>query len=518
MPPDPAPVENQQAVVDWLCDPATHGGMAVRRIDTHGAVVALVGDRAYKLKRAVRFPYMDFSTVDRRRDACRREVTLNRRTAPSIYRDARSIVADGHGNLRFGGPGEDGEAVDWVVVMRRFDETTLFDRMATEGRLRADHLRDLAGIVADFHAAADPRPGEGGSAAVAWVLADNADEMAAMGDVFDRDHVLGLATASRAALDRHRDLIDARSRAGRVRVCHGDLHLRNVCLVDGRPTPFDAIEFNPALSDIDVWYDVAYLLMDLDHRGLRPLANAAFNAYLDVTGDVEGVALLPLFLSMRAAVRAKVGASGAQAQTDPAVADRMRAEARACLDLARAVLEPVPARLVAIGGLSGTGKTTVARALAPALGRAPGAVVVRTDRIRKRLAGVGETDRLPSAAYGPGTAEPVYAAMNGLAAAILATGQAVVADGVHARPNERADIAAVAAAAGVPFDGIWLEVDPAVASARVAARRGDASDADGAVVRLQATFDTGPIAWAHVAADGGADTVAVQAAEILSRH
>jgi predicted kinase len=342
--------------------------------------------------------------------------------------------------------------------------------------------------------------------------------MAAMGDVFDRDHVLGLATASRAALDRHRDLIDARSRAGRVRVCHGDLHLRNVCLVDGRPTPFDAIEFNPALSDIDVWYDVAYLLMDLDHRGLRPLANAAFNAYLDVTGDVEGVALLPLFLSMRAAVRAKVGASGAQAQTDPAVADRMRAEARACLDLARAVLEPVPARLVAIGGLSGTGKTTVARALAPALGRAPGAVVVRTDRIRKRLAGVGETDRLPSAAYGPGTAEPVYAAMNGLAAAILATGQAVVADGVHARPNERADIAAVAAAAGVPFDGIWLEVDPAVASARVAARRGDASDADGAVVRLQATFDTGPIAWAHVAADGGADTVAVQAAEILSRH
>lgn len=505
----------QGAVIRWLAAPATHGGGAVRRVDTHGAVVVLAGDRAWKLKRAVRFPYMDFSTVERRRDACRAEVATNARTAPSLYLGAVPIVPDADGGFRFADAAEGDRAVDWVVSMRRFDEATLFDRMAAEGRLEAAHVRALADAVAAFHAAAAPRPGAGGPDAVAWVLDDNVAEMAAMADVLDPARVERLAALSRAAFAAHRDLIDARSRSGRVRACHGDLHLRNVCLVDGRPVPFDGIEFNAALSDVDVWYDTAFLLMDLDHRGLRLLANVGLNAYVEATGDVEGLALLPLFLSMRAAVRAKVLATAARAGSGGGGAG---AEARAYLDRALACLDPVPARLVAVGGLSGTGKTTVARAVAPAIGRSPGAVVLRTDRIRKDLAGVAETERLPAEAYGPGTAARVYAALAATAARVLATGQSVVADGVHARPGERAAIGAVAAAAGVAFDGLWLETDATTAAARVTARRGDASDADAAVVRVQATYDTGPIDWTRVSADGPPDAVIARAEAALAPH
>ncbi|MFN8927456.1 MAG: AAA family ATPase [Rhodospirillales bacterium] len=515
---DAMPADPQDAVIRWLAAPATHGGAAVRRIDTHGAVVVLAGDRAWKLKRAVRCPSMDFSTLDRRREACRGEVALNARLAPSLYLGAVPVVAGADGGLRFGTEAEADAAVEWVVAMRRFDEAGLFDRLATERRLEVAHVRDLATAVAAFHRAADPRPGAGGPEAVAWVLDDNTAEMAAMPDRLDPARVALLAARSRAAFADLRDLIASRSRSGRVRACHGDLHLRNVCLVDGRPTPFDGIEFNAALTDIDVWYDVAFLLMDLDHRGLRTLANVALNAYVEAGGDLDGIALLPLFLSMRAAVRAKVVATAAGGAGDPAAAVRLTAEARAYLDRALACVEPAPPRLVAIGGLSGTGKTTVARAVAPGLGRTPGAVILRTDRIRKDRAGVAETARLPPDAYGPGTAERVYAAQAAAAARVLAAGQAVVADGVHARPADRKAIAAVAAAAGVPFQGIWLETDAATALARVAARRGDASDADAAVVRLQASFDLGPMGWTRIAADGNPDAVAARVLDALARH
>lgn len=514
---DATPAGAQDAVIRWLTSPATHGGSAVRRIDTHGAVVVLAGDRAWKLKRAVRFPYMDFSTLDRRRDACRAEVALNVRTAPSLYLGAFPVVAGADGGLRFGTEAEAAAAVEWVVAMRRFDEAGLFDRMAAEGRLEAAHVRDLAMAVAAFHRAADPRPAAGGPDAVAWVLDDNAAEMAAMPDRLDPARVALLADRSRRAFADLGDLIGSRSRSGFVRACHGDLHLRNVCLVDGRPTPFDGIEFNAALTDIDVWYDVAFLLMDLDHRGLRALANVALNAYVEAGGDLDGLALLPLFLSMRAAVRAKVVATAAGGTGDPAAA-RLAAEAGAYLDRAIACLEPVPPRLVAVGGLSGTGKTTVARAVAPGLGRTPGAVILRTDRIRKDLAGVAETERLPPEAYGPGTAERVYAAQTAAAARILAAGQAVVADGVHARPAEREAVAAVAAAAGVPFDGIWLETGTATALARVAARRGDASDADAAVVCHQSSYDLGPMVWTRISADGDPEAVAARVRDALDRH
>jgi predicted kinase len=254
--------------------------------------------------------------------------------------------------------------------------------------------------------------------------------------------------------------------------------------------------------------------MDLEKRGLRRLANRTLNRWLDRTGDDDALALLPLFLSQRASVRAKVVAAGADAAPEGEQAGR-RAEAAAYLDLALAYLDPPPARLVAVGGWSGTGKTTLARALAPDIGPAPGAIVIRSDVIRKTLAGVGETERLPAAAYTKDASAAVYTALEARAARVLAAGHGAIADAVFGMEEERSAIEAVARHAATRFDGLWLEVPLAVATARVAARRGDASDADAAVVERQHKNETGPIAWPTVDASGSAETVAARASAML---
>lgn len=517
--------DDQRAAIAFLAEPASHGGAPVTRLDTHGAVVILAGERGYKLKRAVAFPYMDFSTLARREAACRAEVGLNRRTAPALYLGLAPILGGPDGRLSLGAaiapdaPAPAGPEVrDWVVVMRRFDQDGLFDRLAERGALTPEQVEDLAEAVAHLHDLAEPRHAGGdGSAALRWVIAENLAELREQPALFPAEQVARLAAHAGAALDRTAALLDRRAAAGRVRHCHGDLHLGNVVLIEGRPTLFDAIEFNEALAVIDVAYDLAFLLLDLVHRGLRPLANRALNRYLERTGDIEALAALPLFLSTRAAVRAKVSASAIAAQAEPAAASHAAEQARAYLDTALAMLEPAPARLVAIGGLSGTGKTTAARGLAPGLGPVPGAVILRSDVLRKRIREVADGARLPAEAYAPAVTAQVYGELARRAGAVLAAGHAAIADAVFARPEERAAIERVAAEAGVPFFGAWLQApEPALldrVEARAAAPRPDASDADGAVVRRQGGYDLGPIGWARIEAGGSPEaTLAALAA------
>ncbi|WP_431858298.1 AAA family ATPase [Azospirillum sp.] len=495
---------DQTDIIAFLGDPRSHGGRAVERIDTHAALVFLAGSRAYKLKRAVRLPYLDFSTPERRRAACEAELALNRRAAPDLYERVEAVVRRADGRLALGGAGE---ALDWVVVMRRFDSDQLFDRLADCGALTPDLMRRLAEAVAAFHDRAVRRPDGGGAAAMRAVVSGNLEELRHRPDLFPPERVARLAGRSEAALAQHAALLDARARGGLVRHCHGDLHLRNIVLHRGRPTLFDCIEFDESFAVIDVLYDLAFLLMDLDHRGLRPLGNAVFNRYLEATGDLEGLALLPLFLATRAAVRAKIDATAAAVQPDPASARALEVEAAAYLEQAVAALEPPPPRLMAVGGLSGTGKTTLARGLAPDLGAAPGALILRSDALRKQLMQVDETVRLPADAYTPAATQRVYAELGRRAGVALAAGHAVLADAVYSRPEERAAIEAAARRAGVAFQGLWLEADLPARVGRVDARRGDASDATAAVVRAQQGYETGNVAWARL--DAGGDPAAV---------
>lgn len=515
-PPNPAHVvADQSAVFDWLASPSTHG-VATRRIETHGAMVVLAGDKAFKVKRAVRFPFMDYSTLERRRAACEAEVKVNRDGAPDLYLGALPITREPSGTLALGGTGP---AVEWVVAMRRFDEEATLDVLAERGPLDPGLVVELARMVASSHAAAPVRPAEPAIASLRAYVDQNRDAFAESPDLFPQDRVAALSVASAAFLDRVTPLLLARGANGRIRRCHGDLHLRNIALIDGRPTLFDAIEFDDAIATGDVLYDLAFLLMDLMFRGHESDANTMLNRYLwsSDESDLDGLAALPLFLILRAAIRAKVVAAGLGAL---APADREGAARTAMRYFAWAeqMLEPRPARLVAIGGFSGTGKSTLAAALAPSIGRPPGAVHLRSDVERKRMFGVGEAERLPAEAYSPENGEQVYAILFRKAGRALAAGASVIVDAVHARPDERQAVERVAQEAGAAFTGLWLSAPVPERLARVEARRGDASDADAAVVSAQARADPGPMAWLTVDASGSPSQVLAAAARVVGAN
>lgn len=484
------------------------GAEAPETVQTHISILLLGRDRVYKLKRAIRLPYLDFSTPGLRLDACREEVALNRRTAPALYLGVRRITREAGGALAFDGQGE---LVDAVVEMKRFAEDTLFTRLAQAGRLDRPLLTALARTIAGFHAQAPRAPGGDGAQRILDVLELN-EQCPDMAPAFGAAAVDALRAALRKAWARHAPLLDARARAGKVRRCHGDLHLRNLCLLDGQPTLFDCIEFNEAIATIDVLYDLAFLLMDLWQTGLRAEANWVMNRYMDESGDAGGLPLLPFFMALRASIRAQVLST--QAALPGAARQDILPQARAYLDLAMALLRPAPARLLAIGGLSGTGKSTVAAAIAHRIGAAPGARILASDRIRKRLAGVPAETPLPPDSYTRESSDRVYAALAAEAARTLALGHACIADAVFSRQEERQRIERCAAEAGAPFQGIWLEADPDTLVARVRARRNDPSDATADVVRAQLRRHTRPPGW--LAVQAGQDAAATQAAVLAA--
>lgn len=506
--------EDQSAVVAFLSSPATHGGEPVERIETHASIVFLAGVRALKLKRAVRYDYLDFSTPDRRKAMCDAEVRINRRTAPAIYQGIVAVTREDDGSLALDGRGT---PVDWLVAMTRFDQEGLFDRLAARAALDLGVMRPLASAIARFHQAAAPRPDNGGAAGLAWVIDGNETGFAEQGaGTLDPALCAAVTAESRAALAAVTALADARRVRGLVRQCHGDLHLRNIVLLDGRPTLFDAIEFNDAIACIDVLYDLAFLLMDLWRRRLPAHANAVLNGYLAVSPDLEGLALLPLFLACRAAVRAKTSATSAGLQADQRRRGEFQDLAREYLAMARRFLHPPAPCLTAVGGLSGTGKSTLAFGLAPEVGAVPGAVVVRSDEIRKGLLGVGPLDRLGPEGYAPEVSRRVYALVAERARQVIATGHSAIVDAVYARPDERDAIERHAADAGVPFLGLWLEAPEAVLIARAAGRRLDVSDADADVIRRQTHLDPGPIAWRRIDAAGTSGHVLANARRLLA--
>ena len=467
-----------------------------RRIDTHGAVVFLCRERAYKLKRAVKFPYMDFSTEGRRAAMCVAEIDVNRRSAPEIYLGVAPVLRR-NGKLAVGEVGEtSGQAVDWLVVMRRFDEEGLLDRMAARGALTPELMAALGARVAQFHDAL-PAIASGFCSPDDYRHSVAADvrQMREAGDRLDPPTSEALAEAMPRSLEPFVDLVARRVAAGAIRRCHGDLHLRNIVTLNGQPVPFDAIEFSDKIANIDVLYDLAFALMDLARQGLGALANRLLNEWLWRVGEIEGasheeaLALLPMFLARRAAIRAYVDSAVT------AVSGADNAPARAYQKAALGFLQPALPRLVAIGGLSGSGKTTLALKLAPAIGRTPGAVVVRTDVERKRQAGVALEERMPAGSYSPEASARIYAASMARAERVLRAGQSVVLDAVFARPGERAAAEALARTVGVPFQGIWLDVPKDVAQQRVTDRKGDASDATATVVERQFAYDLGHIDW-----------------------
>lgn len=501
---------SQNEVFEFLGNPETHGGQEVRRIDTHGATVFLAGERAYKVKRAVSFPYLDYSTLAKRRAACEAELEVNRQFAPDIYLRAVPIARSASGALSIGG---DGEPVEWAVEMERFDENDTLDHVADREGISNSVADQLGAVIAAFHRIAPAASTDDWLAALDKYLANNASIFHDHPALFEPARASELDRRMRASLDALRPLLQERGRLGFVRRGHGDLHLGNVVLLDGRPVPFDAIEFDPIVASGDVLYDLAFLLMDLIARDLGRAANIVLNRYLTDTGRIEhfdGLAALPFFLSLRAAIRAIVTCARLER---PDVGERAKVEgdARRYFHLAGELLSAPPARLIAIGGLSGTGKSVLARSLAPDVPPAPGAVVLRSDVERKLMFGRAETDRLPKEAYEPSVSARVYRQLGIKAARVVAAGHSAIVDAVFDRFEDRSAIAAAAAEAGVPFQGLFLTVDLETRLARVGSRTADASDADAAVARSQEAAAIGSIDWSIVDASGTPDDTLARA-------
>lgn len=455
-----------------------------RPIETHISAVYVGPDAAYKLKKAVAFTFLDFTALSARERFLRRELVLNAPHAPALYRAIRPITRGPDGRLRLDG---DGAPVEWVLEMAPLREDSFLAFVALRRGLTPAMLDALGDAVAAMHAALPPISGWDSPAAMRQVILGNRDAAIAAG--IEAARAQAWAERALAMLDRLAPVLAARAAAGRVRRCHGDLHLGNVCFWEGRPTPFDALEFDEALATIDTGYDLAFLLVDLELKLDRAAANRVLNRYVARSGDAGLVAGLPLWLSLRAIIRAHVESARGR---DPG----------RHLQAAEAALAPPPARLVAVGGLQGTGKTRLARALAPDTGAAPGALLLRSDEIRKRLFRQHPEHRLPPDAYAESVSRAVLGELVASAQEALAAGHAVIADATFLDPADRSAIEDAAQRAGVPFAGLWLEAPLPVLEARIAARRGDASDATEAVLRAAAQRDPGPLAWHRIDATG----------------
>ncbi|NRG19912.1 AAA family ATPase [Rhizobiales bacterium] len=504
----------QKSIIAYLGDGRNHGGTTVKRIDTHAAIVFLVGRKAYKLKRAVRFPFLDFSTLEKRKAACDREIERNRLFAPDIYLGTEPVTRDDDGNLAICG---DGETVDWLVVMHRFDETKTLDRIADQHGID-DALADgLAEIMVEAHSKAEVRDAAAWIADLGRYLDQNDEAFRADPDLFPPHRAEALSLKAREAYLRLADLLYARDRQGKVRLGHGDAHLGNIVLIEGKPALFDAVEFDDTIATGDILYDLAFLLMDLWERGEHTAANRVFNRYLVLGGDAadyDALAALPFFLMVRAAIRAKVTAVAIPHQPQdmrPAAVDA----AKRYFECAEQFMEPHTPRLLALGGLSGTGKTTQARLLAPFAGHPPGAVLLRSDVFRKHRLGLSETAPAPPEAYTAQAQAEIYGLMLNAADRCLANGHSVILDAVFARPEERGAAERLAGALEVPFTGIWLDAPREIKLSRVETRKGDASDAGAKVVVLQENYDLGRIDWQCIDASPGIDEIQAKIRENL---
>lgn len=475
--------------------------LAAPRIDTHISHVFLTADRVYKLKRAVQLPFLDFTTVDLRHKACLAEMDANNALAPGMYLGAEPVVATGDDGYRIGGPGK---PVDWVVVMKRFVQEDQFDELARAGRLTPDLIDQTAEVIAAAHASATP----------VFTLGHVADYRAIIHELHETEthgaHKLELKSGDPLMFDRldmelaHIDpLIEARRRAGKVHRAHSDLHLRNICLFEGRPTPFDAMEFDAHMATKDRLYDLAFLLMDLVHLGHLPDANRLMNHYWDTSGEAEAAfRVLPFFMALRAAVRFAVG-----------VEEGKLSEAATYRKLALGLLAPAPPVLVYLGGLSGVGKSTIARALAPHLSGPCGARLLRSDVLRKRALGHElETPLTGPDAYSPAARAGVYEDLFAHGQAAFRAGISTVLDATF---QDEAMRTVACEQAGGHAIGIWLDAPLETRLARIAGRAGDASDADAAVASAQADPEMLGACWHRVDASGTPDETVARVLEIL---
>lgn len=465
----------------------SHHPDRVELVQTHISYVFFAGEHVYKIKKPVRFAFLDFSSIDSRRHFCHEEVRLNRRLAGDVYRGVCGIVPSGNGFAL--APADASGAVEYAVHMRRLPADRVLTQLIDRGEATAELIDRIAARVAAFHATADAGPAVargGDPARIAELMDADFREVAALhGDTISAEDDAAIQAWCHGALRTHDALLRQRQATGRIRDGHGDLHAAHVYSVDDDVVIIDCVEFNPAFRHRDVAADIAFLAMSLEYRERSDFATRFVSSYATAAADPDAGTLVPFYACQRAYIRGKVDSLKAR-EPEIDAADRAvaRDSARRHFALALRYTWSDVRALVVVCGLSGTGKSTVAAALAARTGFAH----INSDRVRKQLAGLRPTERGGAGLYTPARNAATYAAMYGAAADALAHGGGAILDATFLRRRDRDAAREVAARAGVPILFVECRADEESVRRRLAerARRGDdASDADWAVYAMQ---------------------------------
>ncbi|NJK30464.1 MAG: AAA family ATPase [Acaryochloris sp. RU_4_1] len=482
----------------------------VQLLQTHISYILLTGDFAYKVKKATQFGFLDFSTLERRAYFCQEELRLNHRLSPDLYLAVLPIYQS-HGNYCLNPPSPaDAEIIDYALQMRQFDQEGLLSHLFQAGKLTPAHLQRLGRVVAQFHASAATNSeiqAYGTYEAICSVDEENyAISKAFIPQLQTAAQFEQTRTFTQHFWQTHQDELRQRLCQGKIRECHGDLHLNNVCLYQDRVQIFDCIEFCPEFRNIDVIYDVAFMVMDLDAQGRPDLANLFLNTYLETSGDYEGAVLLPAYLSMRATIRGNVhsltgqdlampvgkaapmelGRSKSFGQQATTIAPSQQADhwqqAKEYFRLAYQYTQRSQGQIVLMSGLSGSGKSTVARHLATQMN----AIHIRSDALRKHLAGIplyqsGTQINI----YTPTMTQQTYERLADLGLLLAQAGWTVILDAKYDQQAERTAIIEKAASAHLPVQILYCTAPLAVLRSRLDHRSQDISDATAALLTHQ---------------------------------
>jgi aminoglycoside phosphotransferase family enzyme/predicted kinase len=485
--PDNQTVPDQAQLVESLRRSAALGAgpsaQPVRVIETHISYVLLAGAFAYKIKKAVDLQFVNGSTLAARRHYCNEELRLNRPLAPSVYLDVVAIT----GTVDAPVIGGNGPVLEYAVRMRQFSQDALLSTMLARGVLTDAHIDQLAAAVASFHQSTTRACADAPYGRLHDILQPALENftqlVAVVDDTADRSELESLRTWTAGAHTTCAMRFLHRRRHGFVRECHGDLHLGNVVVLDGRVTLFDRLEFNESMRWTDVMSDVAFVVADLQARERPGLAVRFLNAYLEKTGDYEGLGVLRFYLVYRSMVRAKV-ARLRMRQLESDKRDDVQTEYRAFVDLARRQSQPSKAAIIITYGLAGAGKTTCAEWLA----ERDGAIRIRTDVERKRLHGLGKCasseSNVGEGLYTAQATLQTYTHVCGLARTVAQAGYRVIVDGAFLHRWQRAMFHETAVELGVPFVILAVSAAEATLRERIGRRRQRGDDASEATIEV----------------------------------
>lgn len=445
----------------------------IELMQTHVSYVLLTGDYAYKLKKPVNFGFLDYSTIELRKHFCEEELRLNQRGAAEIYLEILPITQLEQYQL-----GGCENVVDYTLKMRQFPQTALFLSMFEQGKLSETRMEELGKVVAQYHAKAETNDyirSFGEVAQVRQSIDENYDQtLKYIGAVQTQAQFQETKAYTDNFFEQRQQLFTSRITNNWIRECHGDLHLRNICLWDDKILLFDCIEFNEPFRFVDVMFDIAYAVMELEMLQRADLANAYLNTYIEQTGDWEGLQVLPLYLSRQSYVRAKVNSF---LLDDPGVPTAVKAEAQATATayykLAWEYTKPRQGKLILMSGLSGAGKSTVARHLARKLG----AIHIRSDAVRKHLAGISLVEKGGAEIYTAEMSQKTYARLLSLGIMLANEGFTVILDAKYDRISTRQDAITQAEFHQLPLQIIYCTAPVEVLRDRLKTRTGDIADA-----------------------------------------